>query len=73
MLLRQYLKLGARFFAFNVDRGFGDPTMALMYVDLTQTEPRILDRYMGRQAASDFFAHHRRMSETTSGPSSNRN
>jgi len=73
VLLRQYLKLGARFFAFNVDRGFGDSIDALMYVDLTRTEPRILERYMGRQAAADFFAHHRRMSETTSGPSGNRN
>jgi putative hemolysin len=73
VLLRQYLKLGARFFAFNVDRGFGDSIDALMFVDLTRTESRILDRYMGREGAAEFLAHHRRLSESTTGPSSNRN
>jgi hypothetical protein len=59
VLLRQYLKLGARFFSFNVDTAFGDAIDALMYVDLAQTD--ILDRYMGKEAATNFFAHHRRL------------
>ncbi|HEY2588736.1 MAG TPA: GNAT family N-acyltransferase [Tepidisphaeraceae bacterium] len=59
VLLRQYLKLGARFFSFNVDAGFGNAIDALMLVDLTQTDERILDRYMGKEAAARFRAFHR--------------
>ena len=59
VLLRQYLKLGARFFSFNVDSAFGDSIDALMYVDLSLTDPRILERYMGKEAAAEFFAFHR--------------
>jgi putative hemolysin len=58
VLLRQYMKLGARFISFNVDRSFGDAVDALMLVDLTQTDPRTLDRYMGRDLAAQFLAHH---------------
>jgi putative hemolysin len=58
VLIRQYLKLGARFFSFNVDRDFGNAIDALMYVDLTRTDPRILARYMGRPATDQFRHHH---------------
>lgn len=58
VLLRQYMKLGARFISFNVDHSFGDAVDALMLVDLTQTDPRTLDRYMGRDLAAQFLAHH---------------
>jgi hypothetical protein len=53
------VKLGARFFSFNVDAGFGEAIDALMFVDLTQTNVKILDRYMGRETAADFRAYHR--------------
>lgn len=55
VLLRQYLKLGAQFISFNVDRAFGNAVDALMLVDLTQTDPRILSRYMGRSEAEQFL------------------
>ena len=58
VLLRQYLKLGARFLSFNVDQGFGSAIDALMFVDLTRTDRRVLDRYMGRQEAAQFRAYH---------------
>jgi putative hemolysin len=58
VLVRQYMKLGAKFISFNVDRDFGDAVDALMVVDLTQTDRRTLDRYMGRQFAAQFLAHH---------------
>lgn len=58
VLLRQYLKLGARFFSFNIDAAFGGAIDALMLVDLTQTDPRILSRYMGREAAAQFRNFH---------------
>ena len=59
VLLRQYLKLGARFLSFNVDDQFGRAIDALMVVDLTRTEERILSRYMGRDAMADFLRFHR--------------
>ena len=58
VLLRQYLKLGARFLSFNVDEGFGSAIDALMFVDLTQTDRRVLERYMGRPQTAQFLAHH---------------
>jgi putative hemolysin len=59
VLLRQYLKLGAQFISFNVDAAFGHSVDALMLVDLTRTDPRILSRYMGRAEAARFFDVHR--------------
>jgi putative hemolysin len=73
VLLRQYLKLGARFFSFNVDAGFGDAIDALMFVDLTQTNEKILDRYMGREAGADFRAYHRPRSGNEVAAQLNRN
>lgn len=58
VLLRQYLKLGAQFISFNVDAAFGHSVDALMLVDLTRTEPRILSRYMGRAEAARFLGAH---------------
>jgi hypothetical protein len=59
ILLRQYLKLNAKLLGFNVDPQFGDALDALMMVDLTTVDAAILNRYMGRQASSEFLARHR--------------
>jgi len=58
VLVRQYLKLGAKFIAFNVDRNFGNCVDGLMVVDLARTEPRTLGRYMGRTEAASYQAAH---------------
>lgn len=58
VLLRQYLKLGARLVDFNVDPDFSDVLDALVYVDLTRTDGRTLDRYMTRPGRASFMAHH---------------
>jgi len=58
VLLRQYLKLGARFFAFNVDPDFSDALDALMLVDLTRTDRKLLQRYMGVEGCASFLAYH---------------
>jgi putative hemolysin len=58
VLLRQYLKLGARLLAFNVDPAFGNCIDALMVCDLSQTDTRILDRYLGRQGRERFLQYH---------------
>ena len=47
VLLRQYLKLGGQLLAFNVDPKFGNCLDGLIVVDLSRTDPRLLDRYMG--------------------------
>jgi len=59
VLIRQYLKLGAKFLAFNVDRGFGDCVDGLLVVDLLHTEGRVLERYMTKAGYASFRNHHR--------------
>jgi putative hemolysin len=59
VLVRQYLKLGARFLGFNVDRDFGNALDGLLYVDLTRTSARILERYMGKEEAAAYLARHK--------------
>jgi putative hemolysin len=47
VLLRYYLRLGARVLSFNVDAAFGDCVDGLILVDLRKTEPKLLKRFMG--------------------------
>lgn len=58
ILLRQYLKLGAKLLGFNVDPDFGQVLDALVLVDLTQTPRRLLDHYLERDGASAFLQTH---------------
>jgi putative hemolysin len=58
ILVRQYLKVGAKMLAFNVDPDFSDVVDALILVDLTKTETKILDRYLTRDGRISFLAHH---------------
>lgn len=58
VLMRQYLKLNARVLGFNRDAAFSDVLDALMLVDLAEVQPMVLTRYMGRQTAAAFLAHH---------------
>lgn len=50
VLLRQYLKLGGKLLGFNVDSDFSNALDGLILVDLTRTEPKLLDRYLGKGA-----------------------
>jgi putative hemolysin len=58
VLLRQYLKLGGRLVAFNVDPGFSSVVDGLILVDLKGSQPKALRRYMGNEAAESFLRHH---------------
>ncbi len=60
VLLRQYLKLGAKLLDFNIDPDFSDVLDGLMLVDLTKTDARMLERYMGKDGRQHFMACHRR-------------
>lgn len=57
VLLRQYLKLGGRLLGFNVDSEFSDALDGLILVDLTKTELRLLERYLGKAEASQFLEY----------------
>ena len=51
VLLRQYLRLGGKLLGFNVDRKFANALDGLILVDLTKTEPKLLERYLGKKGA----------------------
>lgn len=55
VLLRQYLKLGGKLLGFSVDPKFAHTLDGLILVDLTRTEPRLLDRYLGKNEAAAFL------------------
>ena len=55
ILLKQYLKLGGKLVGFNVDAQFANALDGLIVVDLTRTDPRVLERYMGKSGAAEFL------------------
>ena len=56
VLLKHYLKLGGRILGFNVDPNFSHVVDGLILVDLLETEPRFLQRYMGKDQADSYRA-----------------
>ncbi len=58
VLIRQYLKLGGQMLGFNVDRQFSNVIDGLVRVDLRETDPRLLRKYMGEVGAEAFQAAH---------------
>jgi hypothetical protein len=62
ILLRQYLKLGGKLLSFNVDAKFARAIDGLIVVDLTATDARVLERYLGKAGAARFQTYHQRRS-----------
>lgn len=58
ILLRQYLRLGGKLLAFNIDPDFSDVLDGLILVDLTKTDTKVLERYMGRDNVAAFLHYH---------------
>jgi putative hemolysin len=58
ILVRQYVKLGGKLLAFSVDPAFGNTLDGFVLVNLTQTNPEMLARYMGKEQAAGFFRWH---------------
>jgi putative hemolysin len=58
VLLRHYLRLNASLLSFNVDRAFSDVVDGLILVDLTKSDPRLLNRFLGREGARRFLDFH---------------
>ena len=50
VLLKQYLRLGGKMLAFNVDYGFGSTLDCFVVVHLKDTPKRILKRYQGKDS-----------------------
>ncbi|MDZ7761064.1 MAG: hypothetical protein U5L00_12545 [Desulfovermiculus sp.] len=65
VLLRQYLKLGGKIADFHHDHKFGSYD-GLIVVDLLQTQPHILSKFMGQAGASDYLDHHQPFKQATS-------
>jgi putative hemolysin len=59
VLLRQYLKLGGKLLGFNIDPDFSDVLDGLIWVDLMETDPKILERFMGREGVRNFRKFHK--------------
>ncbi|WP_373501254.1 lysophospholipid acyltransferase family protein [Desulfococcus sp.] len=59
-LIKHYLKLNGKFIDFNVDRQFSNVVDGLVVVDLMETDPKILRRFMGEAGLDAFSAHHGR-------------
>ncbi len=58
ILIKQYAKLGGRLLSFNVDRNFSSVLDGLVLVDLRQTDPAVLCRYMGKSECEAFRRFH---------------
>ena len=57
VLIKHYLKLGGQMLCFNLDPSFSDVVDGLVYVDLDQTDRRLLEKYMGQQGLAEFSSH----------------
>jgi len=55
VLLKQYLKLGGKIIGFNVDPDFGNCLDGLILVDLMQSDPKVLARFMGKNGVQTFL------------------
>jgi putative hemolysin len=55
VLLRQYLRLGGKLLGFNVDTKFANALDGLILVDLTKTEPKLLERYLGKKGTNGTY------------------
>ncbi|MCB0359012.1 MAG: lysophospholipid acyltransferase family protein [Bdellovibrionales bacterium] len=58
VLLRQYLKLGGKLLGFSVDPNFGSVLDGLILVDLAETHPKWLGRYLGKEGLQRFREYH---------------
>lgn len=63
ILIRQYLKLGAEFIAFNLDPLFNNVIDGLIVVDLCKSERKTLNRYMGAEGTEQFYKYHKKRDE----------
>jgi putative hemolysin len=59
ILLKHYLRLSGTILSFNVDKEFSSVIDGLILVDLTETDPKLLAKYMGEEKCRDYLALHK--------------
>jgi putative hemolysin len=58
VLIKHYSRLGGRLLGFNVDPKFSHVLDGLVVMDLRQTQPSSLERYMGKSGLAAFRRYH---------------
>lgn len=58
ILLKHYLRLSGTLLSFNVDKDFSSVIDGLILVDLTETDPKLLAKYMGEENCRTYLAKH---------------
>lgn len=58
VLLKHYLRLNGTILSFNVDKDFASVIDGLILVDLTETDRRLLAKYMGEENCRSWLARH---------------
>lgn len=58
ILLKHYLRLNGTILSFNVDKDFSSVIDGLILVDLTETDPKLLSKYMGEENCKAYLARH---------------
>lgn len=62
VLLRQYLKLGGKLLGFNLDKSFANVLDGLIYIDLTETDRKMLNRYFTEEGANTVLDYNKKNS-----------
>jgi putative hemolysin len=60
ILLKQYVKFGAKSLGFNIDPAFGQCLDCFCLLDLLNSDTRSIERYMGKEQVSAYFRAHGR-------------
>lgn len=60
ILLKHYLKLNATLLSFNVDKDFSSVVDGLIMVDFTETDARLLAKYMGEENCRRYLESHKK-------------
>jgi hypothetical protein len=60
---RSIVRSSGRFATFHLDHSFGLTLDGMIVVDLTRTEPRFLERYLGKEGAANFRTYQDEMRE----------
>lgn len=55
-LVKHYLKLGGKLLGFSLDEKFSNVVDGLIFVDLKQTPPAILEKIMGKEGMAEFLS-----------------
>lgn len=63
VLLKHYLRLNGTILSFNVDKEFSSVIDGLILVDLTETEPKLLAKYMGEEKCREYLSRHQTKAE----------